>query len=236
MTEKGSKPLIKCRDVAIAYDKLLAAEGITFDVFEGDYICITGENGSGKSTLLKGILGLNPLKSGKIDYFGISKREIGYLPQQTSIQRDFPASVYEVVISGCLGKRGIRPYYNKKERQLADYNIERLGIADLKKRSYRELSGGQQQRVMLARALCASERMILLDEPITGLDPMVTAELYSIIRQLNNDGVTVIMVSHDASGAIREAKKILHLDTTMKFFGTAEEYIQSDIGKRFLSR
>lgn len=236
MTEKDNKPLIACRDVAIAYDKLLAAEEITFDVFEGDYICITGENGSGKSTLLKGILGLTQLKSGKIDYFGITKKEIGYLPQQTSIQRDFPASVYEVVISGCLGKRGIRPYYNKKERQLADYNIERLGIADLKKRSYRELSGGQQQRVMLARALCASERMILLDEPITGLDPMVTAELYSIIRQLNNDGVTVIMVSHDAFGAIKEAKKILHLDTTMKFFGATDDYIQSDIGKRFLSR
>lgn len=231
-----NKPLIICRNVAIAYDKLTAVEGITFDVCEGDYICITGENGSGKSTLLKGILGLHPLKCGDIEYVGLTKKEIGYLPQQTNIQRDFPASVYEVVISGCLGKRGLRPFYNEKERKNALENMERLGISDLRKRSYRELSGGQQQRVMLARALCASDRMLLLDEPLTGLDPVVTAELYAIIRQLNDEGVTIIMVSHDALGAVRESKKILHLDTTMKFFGTVEDYLSNDIGKGFISR
>ena len=233
---KENKPLIICRDVAIAYDGLTAAEGISFSVFEGDYICITGENGSGKSTLLKGILGLHPLRSGKIEYPDITKKEIGYLPQQTSVQRDFPASVYEVVISGCLGKRGLRPYYNESEKALALSNMERLGISSLKNRSYRELSGGQQQRVMLARALCASEKMLLLDEPLTGLDPVVTAELYAIIKKLNDDGVTIIMVSHDAIGAVREAKKILHLETSMKFFGTVDEYLTSDIGKRFLGR
>ena len=231
-----SEKLISCRDVAIAYDNVIAAENITFDVYSGDYICITGENGSGKSTLLKGILGLHPLHSGKIEYPSITKKEIGYLPQQTTIQRDFPASVYEVVISGCLGKRGLRPFYNENERKTAEANMERLAISDLRKRSYRELSGGQQQRVMLARALCASERMLLLDEPLTGLDPVVSAELYSIIKKLNDEGVTIIMVSHDAAGSIREAKKILHLEKSMRFFGTVEEYLESDISAQFFGR
>ncbi|MBQ1507011.1 MAG: metal ABC transporter ATP-binding protein, partial [Ruminococcus sp.] len=188
-------------------------------------------NGSGKSTLMKTILGLHSPMSGKIEFSdGLNPKEIGYLPQQTLIQKDFPASVREIVISGCQGKCGIRPFYNKEEKQAALSNMKRLGIENLSKRCYRELSGGQQQRVLLARALCAAGKMLLLDEPVAGLDPKVTADMYSLIKGLNDDGITIIMISHDIQAALKYSSHILHIGDYV-FFGTRNEYLNSECFK-----
>ncbi len=202
--------LIKTENLTLSYENMTVIKDLSFEVNSGDYLCIVGENGSGKSTLVKALLSLKKPVDGSITFGdGLLQREIGYLPQQTNAQRDFPASVSEVVISGCLNSRGIRPFYSSRERKIAAENMERLGITDLKKRSYRELSGGQQQRVLLARALCATKKLLLLDEPVSGLDPMVTAELYEFISRINKTGVTVIMVTHDMTAALKYASHIL---------------------------
>lgn len=227
--------LIECDKVGFSYDGKNVISDLSFSVENGDYLCIVGENGAGKSTLVKGILGLIKPSSGKITFKdGLEPKKIGYLPQKNDIQRDFPASCREVVLSGTLNKCGVFPFYTKKCREKADKNMELLGIGDLKKRSFQELSGGQQQRVLLARALCAAERLILLDEPAAGLDPLVTKELYDLIRKLNREyGICVIMVSHDISGAVANAKHILHLEHDGVFFGTVNEYIKGRFGRKF---
>ena len=173
---------IICKDLTIGYDRQVVLEGINFEVNKGDYLCIVGENGSGKSTLMKTLLGLTPRLSGEI-VFGdeLRQTELGYLPQQTEVQKDFPASVKEIVLSGCQSRMGLRPFYNKEEKKLAAENMERMGISDFKDRSYRNLSGGQQQRVLLARALCSTRKLLLLDEPVSGLDPKVTQDMYELI-------------------------------------------------------
>ena len=180
---------------------------------KGDYLCIVGENGSGKSTLMKTLLGLQPPVSGKIlTDDGLNRKKIGYLSQQTDIQRDFPASVWEIVLSGCQNKCGIRPFYSKNQKQRAQANIEKMELQKLKKRCYRNLSGGQQQRVLLARALCAADDILLLDEPVAGLDPIVTKEMYRLIETLNHDDkMTIVMISHDMEAAVQYAGKILHI-------------------------
>jgi zinc transport system ATP-binding protein len=221
--------LISCRGVTMNYEKKTAVEDVSFDICKGDYLCIVGENGSGKSTLMKGLLGLMKITSGSIDYIGIKQNEIGYLPQQTVVQRDFPASVYEVVLSGCLNQNGIRPFFSHKQKEKALKNMQLLGITDIAKKTYRDLSGGQQQRVLLARALCATRCLLILDEPVTGLDPVVTSEMYEIIKHLNSHGITVIMVSHDIPGAVKYGTGILHMGKTLQFFGTVEEYKKTDI-------
>ncbi|MDD6312732.1 MAG: metal ABC transporter ATP-binding protein [Firmicutes bacterium] len=221
--------LIDCRGVSLAYDGKTVVSGLDFQVNSGDYLCILGENGSGKSTLIKGLLRLKEPVCGSITYGdGLKKNEIGYLPQQTVIQRDFPATVYEVVLSGCLSSLGRRCFYGKKEKSAALSNMEKLGIGDIKNACYRELSGGQQQRVLLARALCATKKLLLLDEPVAGLDALVTGELYRLIEKLNREtGITVIIVSHDMSVAAKTATHILHLKHTQLFFGTREDYMKS---------
>lgn len=227
--------LISCKDVTIKYDGQTAVDNISFSVESGDYLCVVGENGSGKSTLVKGLLGLLKPVSGSITFEGISSNEMGYLPQQTVVQRDFPASVYEVVLSGCLNRCGFAGFYTKREKERATDNLTRLGIADIKSKSYRELSGGQQQRVLLARALCATEKLLLLDEPAAGLDPVVTAELYGIINELNaKRGITVIMVSHDIPSAVKFGSKILHMNMHSAFFGTTAGYMKTDVYKRMM--
>ncbi len=224
--------LIACRDLCLAYEGKIAVKDLSFDVASGDYLCIVGENGSGKSTLIKALLGLKKPRSGSIVYGdGLRQREIGYLPQQTPAQKDFPASVLEVVRSGCRAN----PFYAPAEKRRAEENMEKLGLTELRSACYRELSGGQQQRVLLARALCATRKLLLLDEPVTGLDPAVSAELYRIIQELNGEGVTVIMVSHDVDCAIERAKKILHLRTVPLFFGRSEDYRLSEIGRSFMA-
>lgn len=227
---------IICRNVSLGYESHIVSEGIDFTVAQGDYLCIVGENGAGESTLMKAILGLHPPLAGKIEFSdGLKQNEIGYLPQQNHFQRDFPASVREVVISGCLNRCGLRPFYRHAEHESARTNMEKLGVWPLRERCYRELSGGQQQRVLLARALCATRKLLLLDEPVSGLDPSATAEMYAIIRRLNKEeGITVLMISHDIFAATREADHILHLAHRPLFFGSTEDYRKSDVGRAFL--
>ena len=226
--------LITCRGLALGYDNRVIADRIDFTVNAGDYLCIVGENGSGKSTLMKTLLKLKePIRGEIITGDGLTKNEIGYLPQQSDLQKDFPASVWEIVLSGCAGSLGIRPFYGKKEKELALSNMEKMGISALAKRSYRELSGGQQQRVLLARALCATKKVLLLDEPVSGLDPKVTAEMYALVKKLNDEGLTVIMISHDIKAAVSYASHILHIGHKV-FFGTKEQYLESTAGRLFL--
>lgn len=226
--------LISCKNIYLSYENNNVIENLSFDVNAGDYLCIVGENGSGKSTLVKAMLGLKETSSGHLHLGdGLKKGEIGYLAQQTTAQKDFPASVYEVVISGCLAdKRTL--FFTKKHRALVKENMEKLDIYSLKNKCFRELSGGQQQRVLLARALCATKKLILLDEPVSALDPVVTNELYSIIRSINRDyGITIVMVSHDLDAAVRNASHILHLNKKEYFYGSVEEYVESDTYKSF---
>lgn len=225
---------LTCQNLTVGYDGRTVLQGLNFEVNPGDYLCIVGENGSGKSTLMKTILGLQAPISGRIlTGDGLRKNEIGYLPQQTQVQKDFPASVREIVLSGCQGRCGSRPFYSKEEKRLAEENIGKMGIGFLTKRCYRELSGGQQQRVLLARALCATRKMLLLDEPVSGLDPRVTAEMYGLIERLNREeGITVMMISHDISAALKYASHILHIGDSA-FFGTKADYLQSPQGKVF---
>ena len=225
---------LTCQNLCAGYDGRPVLQDLSFELLAGDYLCIVGENGSGKSTLMKTILGLQAPISGRIlTGDGLRKNEIGYLPQQTVVQKDFPASVREIVLSGCQGRCGSRPFYNKEEKQLAAEAMEKMQITQLARRCYRELSGGQQQRVLLARALCATQKMLLLDEPVSGLDPKVTAEMYTLIEKLNReDGITVIMISHDITAAVRYASHILHIGDTA-FFGTRADYLQSPQGRLF---
>jgi len=225
---------LTCKNLKLGYENITLMEDLNFSVEKGDYLCIVGENGAGKSTLMRTILKLQKPLAGTIEYKDdLTSSNIGYLPQQTVVQKDFPASVFEVVLSGCQNRLGRHLFYSKADRQRAQDNIDRLGLTDLSKRCYRELSGGQQQRVLLARALCATEKMLLLDEPVSGLDPMVTLEMYDLIRKLNNDGITVIMISHDIACSVKYAKHILHIGNEF-FFGTVGEYRTSAAGSRYL--
>lgn len=221
--------LLTCENLALGYDGNVILQDLNFQVERGDYLCIVGENGSGKSTLMRTLLGLQPSLGGKISTGdGLKRTEIGYLPQQTVVQRDFPASVQEIVLSGCQSRCGLRPFYNKEEKAAAKAAMEKMGIAALAKRCYRELSGGQQQRVLLARALCATQKLLLLDEPVSGLDPKVTAEMYHLIETLNReDGITVIMISHDMEAAVKYASHILHVGKRI-WFGKKADYLKSD--------
>lgn len=226
--------LLTIQNLSLGYDSQTILEGLNFTVNQGDYLCIVGENGSGKSTLMKTLLQLQePLGGQILTGDGLKRNEIGYLPQQTIVQRDFPASVREIVLSGCQGRQGLRPFYNKEEKKLAEKNMERMSITPLANRCYRELSGGQQQRVLLARALCATRKILLLDEPVSGLDPKVTQEMYDLIAKLNSEGITIIMISHDIAAAVRYARHILHIGSDV-FFGTKEDYLKSESGKFFL--
>lgn len=223
---------IKCENLVLGYEGIPVAENISFTVNKGDYLCILGENGAGKTTLMKTILGLTPLMDGRIVYGeGLEKFEIGYLPQQTFVQKDFPASVWEIVLSGALSKCGRCAFFGKAEKKLAEENMKRMDIWALKKECYRNLSGGQQQRVLLARALCASSKLLVLDEPVTGLDPKVTVEFYQLIKDLNNEGLTIIMVSHDIHAAVNYASHVLHVEKEQSFIGTTKEYMRSDFWK-----
>jgi zinc transport system ATP-binding protein len=234
-------PQLACRNLTLGYEGKTVVSGLSFEVNAGDYLCIVGENGSGKSTLMKTLLKLKSPMSGQIEAGdGLTQNEIGYLPQQTVVQKDFPASVREVVRSGCLSRRGLRPFYNRAEKQLAEENMKNLGIASIAKRCYRELSGGQQQRALLARALCATRKILLMDEPAAGLDPKASTDMYELIAKLNSAGTTVIMISHDIGASVKYASHILHIGVagpnggqSSLFFGTAAKYMESEIGRMY---
>lgn len=220
--------LIECKDLCMKYEGVTAFEGLTFSVEEGDFVCIVGENGSGKSTLIKGLLGLKKHSGGSIVFDGVKPKEIGYLPQQTAAQKDFPATVWEVVLSGCLNRNSFFPFYTKENKERAKREAARMKIDGILRQSYRYLSGGQQQRALLARALCATEKLLLLDEPVSGLDPIVTSEMYEVIHELNHSGVTVIMVTHDIHNAVHYGNKILNMSRNDYFFGSTDDYIKTD--------
>ncbi len=229
-------PLIKCEHVSIGYEGQTVVKDLNFTIEKGDYLCIVGENGSGKSTLVKSLLGLKNVEEGRITFGdGLRQNEIGYLPQQNDTQKDFPASVYEVVLSGRLNSRGFSPFYTAEDKKEAKEKMKLLGIQDLERQCFRDLSGGQKQRALLARALCATKSLLLLDEPVSGLDPIMTGEFYQLIRKINRDsGIAVVMVSHDIESAVEDATHILHLQETALFFGTTEDYRKSRIGRKFL--
>lgn len=215
---------LECKNLTLGYDSKIVLQNLNFSVNIGDYLCIVGDNGSGKTTLMRTILRLLRPLDGKITTGdGLLPDEIGYLPQQTEVQRDFPASVWEIILSGCQSRCKNRPFYNKEEKLLTKQTMKKLGIDHLAKKCYRELSGGQQQRVLLARALCATQKMLLLDEPVTGLDPEATEDMYNLIKELNNEGITIIMISHDIDAALKYATHVLHIGKTI-FFGKKEDY------------
>ena len=229
--------IFECKDVTLGYENKVVAKNLNFKIDQGDYLCVVGENGTGKSTLIKTLLGLIKPLNGEViaNVQGKNHKGVGYLPQQTQAQKDFPASVWEVVLSGVLNNDHRCPFYNKKDKAEAEKNMEKLNILDLKKRCYRELSGGQQQRVLLARALCATDSVLILDEPVTGLDPAASMEFYETIKDLNKkENVTIIMVSHDIKNALNYATHILHLEQENDFFGTVEEYKKSNVSNLFL--
>lgn len=232
MSENESA-ILECNNASLGYDNKPVIEHLDFCVEYGDYVCVVGENGSGKSTLIKSILGLiKPISGTIIKDRTLENGNIGYLPQQTESQKDFPATVEEVIMSGFLNKCGLRPFYRKSEKKMADENIKKMNIESLRKKSYRTLSGGQQQRVLLARALCAADKLLVLDEPVTGLDPNATEELYACLRRLNKDyNVTIIMVSHDIKNVITQADKILHIENDDYFYGDIQDYLHSQYGK-----
>lgn len=232
-TEK--KILLDCRDVSLGYEGQALWQGLTFQVRSGDYLCVVGENGSGKSTLLKSMLGLlKPMKGEIVLDRSLRAGVIGYLPQQTQAQKDFPATVTEVVRSGFLNGRGAHFFYTAQEKSTALMHMGKLGILELKDRCYRELSGGQQQRVLLARALCAAGELLVLDEPVTGLDPAAAQDLYRTLDYLNKkEGLAIVMVTHDLRSALPHATAILHAGHGGWFYGDTAAYLASPYGKRF---
>ncbi len=218
---------IECRDVSLGYGGRTICEGLSFSVERGDYLCIVGNNGSGKSTLMKALLRLKTADRGAIFFGdGVCAHDMGYLPQQREGGGDFPATVREVVLSGCVGDSLFRFFPDRNARRVAQSNMERLGVAHLARTSFAKLSGGQQQRVLLARALCAAEQMLLLDEPVAGLDPKGTEELYETVARLNREGITVIMITHDLAAVAKYATSVLCMGETPTFYSSVREYLE----------
>ena len=229
--------LLECKDLCVFYEGKQILKDVSFEVYDGDFVCIVGENGAGKSTLTNAILGLVPIARGNIQMHGITKSDIGYLPQKLKVAANFPASVKEVVMSGFVGKKFFSPFYNKQQKCKAEDAMRLLGLNEIKNRSYLELSGGQQQRVLLARAVCAAEKLVLLDEPVTGLDIGATNSFYDLICHLNtHHDMTILMVSHDIQTAVKYCGKVLHLGDGVQFFGSAADYTNSNAYKRFVKK
>lgn len=229
---------LRCENISVGYEDGIVVSDVSFELNRGDYVCIVGENGAGKSSLLKGILGLAKIQGGKIEYGdGMSRADVGYLPQQKDYQKNFPATVKEVVMSGFLNKMGLRPYYNRAEKAKAMEILSDFGMADYVRASFGSLSGGQKQRVLLARAMCATDKLLLLDEPTTGLDPVATEELYELLKRLNREKkTTILMVSHDLNKAVSDAGLILHVNkrSGCGYFGPADKYLDSEAARHFL--
>ena len=225
--------LIKCNNIEFKYDGKEILKNISFEVNKGDYLCIIGENGSGKSTLLNILTGILKPNNGTVTLSNnLSKKEIGYLPQKSEIYENFPASVYEVVISGCVNKLSIIPFYRRKEKQIANYNMNLLEISNIKNKCFHELSGGQKQRVLLTRTLCSTRDVILLDEPVSGLDPIITESFYNVVNHLNSEhGTTVVMVSHDIQNCLKYASHILYIGKDLFYYGSKSDFLNSEFSK-----
>ena len=219
--------LIEIRNLSLGYDKDIILKHVNLDIEENDFICIVGPNGSGKSTLVKGILGLiKPIK-GKVKYNGLKQNFIGYMPQETKVDANFPASVFEIVLSGTLNSEKYKMFYTKSQKETAMNNMKLLGIEKLKNKSFCDLSGGQRQKVLLARSLSATTKLLILDEPSNNLDSKSKSELYKTIIDLNkNHGITVIMITHDLDHDNLIGNKILSLRENDIFFGSVDEFIR----------
>ncbi|WP_312651900.1 metal ABC transporter ATP-binding protein [Aminipila sp.] len=218
--------LINCKNLVLGYDGKMIFENLSFKVNTGDYLCIMGENGVGKTTLVKCILGICKPMGGIIQFGeGLKQNEIGYIPQQSSAQREFPVTVQEVVLSGCLNSHGSIAVYNSKDKRRVEENLERLNIKNMKRKCYRELSGGQQQRVLLARALCATKKLLFLDEPVAGLDPKATEDFYDLLKEINCEGITIVMITHDSQGIKKSAKQVLYMSQRELFYGDIKDYL-----------
>lgn len=219
------KTLINVQNLHMSYGNKKVLTNINFEINQGDFLTIIGENGSGKSTLVKGLLGLKSLDEGTVNYLGVDLNQIGYLPQNTQIQHDFPASVKEIVLSGCVNRLKKRFFYNAQDKQRMRRQLQRLQIEDLANQHYIDLSIGQRQRVLLARALCATDQLIILDEPVTSLDPHITRSFYELLKELNQQGLTVVMITHDISQVVDAATKVLLLNGQVQYFGNAQDYL-----------
>ncbi len=227
--------IIECRNISAAYDGIKPLSDVTFSIEDKDYLCIIGDNGTGKTTLMKVILGLKHQSSGEIIFNNLSKNQIGYLAQQSELQKEFPASVKEVVLSGCVNRKRFNPFYTKSDKEKAKNAMQTLDILKLKDRCYRELSGGQQQRVLLARAICASDKILFMDEPTTGLDPIMTTEFFNLTEKMNRElGIAIVMVTHDTHCAVKYSKNILCLYKENYFYGKTSDFISTDKGKLYM--
>ncbi len=218
--------LITAQNITLAFDGHTAAENVSFTLARGDYLCVVGENGSGKSTLLRAVTGeIKPVAGRLMISPELRRAGIGYLPQQSKIQRDFPASVREVVVSGCVRRDNTGLFWKRKSKKRAAEYMKLLHVDALADKCFGELSGGQRQRVLLARAMCASDLLLLLDEPMNGLDPEAAHEMYHAVRMLNRErGLAIMMVSHDVGCALHEAGHVLSMCRGHSFYGTVEEY------------
>lgn len=232
--ETDALSLISVEGLSMSFEGRVVLEDLNLQINRGDYLCIIGENGSGKSTLMNALLGLLKPTRGKVKYHDLSRNQIGVLPQQMPVSPDFPATVREVVTAGCLARSTKGPFLSKDAGKIVFSNMEKLGITPLADRPFRELSGGQRQRVLIARALCAAEKVLILDEPVTGLDPKTTADIYTLLEDLNRCGMTVITVTHDVKSAIKYGSKILRMNKDNVFFGSLEEYLALPEAQRYL--
>lgn len=227
--------LINVNNIYLSYEKINVLSNLSFSVYDNDYLCIIGDNGTGKTTLMRSLLGLKRVSEGEITFNNINKNQIGYLAQQSDLQKDFPATVKEIVLSGCINRNGIYPFYTTKDKKNAIDAMNTLGILDLKEKCYRELSGGQQQRVLLARAICSSKKLIFLDEPTTGLDPAMTTEFFSLIKKMNEDlSISVVMVTHDTYCASKYSKHILYLHDNSYFYGETKDFFNTEEGRNYI--
>lgn len=216
--------IIEVKNLSAFYENRKVFENVEFSVTEGDYLCIIGENGSGKTTLMKILLGFDIKHSGNIKFNGFSKREIGWLPQKTQHQKDFPASAYEVIMSGFAGGGFFGLKYSKSKKDKARHNMKLLDIENIAEKSFSELSGGQQQKVLLCRALCAAKKVLLLDEPVTSLDESAAEEMYALIKKLNEQGIGIVMITHDITRALNDAKNVLCLSENTFFYGSVRDF------------
>ncbi len=216
--------ILSASHVSINYGAVVAVDDATFGVNEGDYFCIAGSNGSGKSTLLKGIIGLAPIKNGHL-HVNLPKEQISYLSQTNRADRDFPATVWEIILSGTQKSGKKIPFYTKDDKQRAEESMIKLGMEKFKNTRIGNLSGGQQQRALLARALCKSPKLLLLDEPFAGLDSAISEELYELYKNLNKNGVTIIMASHDYQAIGNFASRVMLMNNShVDFVGTNDEW------------
>lgn len=215
--------ILEVKNLKVSYNSHTAIENVSFKINQGEYIALVGENGSGKSTLIKAIMGLKKEDEGEVK-FDLDLSEVSYLAQTDLKGIDFPATSKEIIMTGCQ-KRGKLPFYTKQDKENFKQVVQELKIEDLINKRIGDLSGGQKQRVLLARSLIRNPKMIILDEPQTGLDVNITKELYKILEKLNKEkNVTIMMATHDLDELESIKPRIICIAKTIKYDGKFEEW------------